>query len=59
MTGEEIKRRRLKAGYTRKELAEKLGYTANYIYMLETGRRTAKTPEWIKTVLPDAEGKAA
>lgn len=39
MTGKDVKEYRKQLGMTRKQFAELVGYTDNYIWYIETGKR--------------------
>lgn len=39
MTSVQLKEMRLRSGQSRQKMADLLGYTANYIYLLESGRK--------------------
>ena len=39
MTADELRKLRVQSGKTRQSLADLLGYSANYIYLLESGRK--------------------
>jgi len=45
--GEKIKKKREKKGWSQKELAEKAGYSENYINLIENGKRIPH----LKTIL--------
>lgn len=55
MDGKELKQRRLSLVLTQKQLAEKIGYTENYIYMLEAGKAEIKKPMQIDLLLKSLE----
>lgn len=42
--GAEIERRRIEAGLTKTGLAQKAGVHQTYIYLLESGKRSAQPP---------------
>lgn len=55
MDGHDLKARRLALGFTQKQLAEQLGYTANYIYMLENGKAPISSPKRLDALLATLE----
>lgn len=57
MDNVELKERRKKLGLTQLELAERLGYTSNYIYMLEAGRAPISSPQRLHLLLTAIESE--
>jgi len=59
MDAAELRERRTKLGLTQKQLAERLGYTENYIYMLEAERTPISSPQRFDMLLTAIEKEMA